>query len=75
MAMERKIGVVYKHVQAAPAETWTIEHNLGVYPIVDAWTTDGGELKKILPAGVNYVNANSCTLEFSSAISGFATVV
>lgn len=73
--LERKLPVVYKHEQVTASTTWTIVHNLGVYPIVDAWTTDGGDLTKILPSEVNYINANTCTLVFSFPISGFATVV
>ena len=75
MALERKVAGIYKHVQDTVSTTWTIAHGLGVYPIIDAWTIDGGDLKKIIPSEVNYIDANTCTLIFTLPISGFATVV
>jgi hypothetical protein len=75
MALERQIALVYKHEQVTPSSTWTIEHNLGIYPIVDAWTVDNGTLQKILAAEVNYVSPNVCELVFTDPIAGFATVV
>lgn len=73
--LERKIPTVYKHLQTTADAIWTVEHKLGVYPIVDAWTESEGSLTKILPSAVNYVDENTCTLVFSSPITGFATVV
>ncbi len=73
--MQRHLANVYRHEQTTAATTWTITHNLGVYPIVDAWTMYEGDLQKILPAQVNYVDENTCTLVFTVPISGFATVV
>jgi hypothetical protein len=75
MALTRRIAISYTHVQASPDTTWTIVHNCGGYPIVDAYTVHNGETLKILPAEVTFVDANTCTLTFSVPRSGFATVV
>ena len=73
--MTPKVATVYNHVQDTPSSTWVIEHWIGGYPIVDAFTPNNGDLVKILPASVEYTSPNTCTLTFSSAISGFATVL
>ena len=75
MALIHRIARSYTHVQADPATTWTIVHNVGGYPIVDAYTEHNGETLKIIPSAVTYVDANTCTLTFTVARSGFATVV
>lgn len=75
MALERHIARVHRHEQADPAAVWVINHNLGIFPIVDAWTMHEGDLQKILPAEVTYVDGNTCNLIFSTPITGYATVV
>lgn len=64
----------HKHIQEAPASTWSISHNLGSYPVVDAYVDVNGSLIKILPKSVTYVNSNTCTLEFTQNYSGIAMV-
>lgn len=75
MALERVIARSYTHTQDTPSASWVIVHNLGVYPIVDAWTMHDGDLQKIIPAEVTHTDNNTVTLTFSVARSGFATVV
>lgn len=74
MSLTRSILQTYRHEQTVAASTWTIAHNLYTYPVVDAWTTDGGSLKKIMPQSVTYTDANTVTLTFTSPISGYAMV-
>lgn len=74
MSLTRHIPTFYKHVQATASATWTITHNLGRYPIVDAFTVDGNEIR-IMPNQVTYVDDNVCTLTFSQPFNGHATVV
>jgi len=73
--MERRPVTIYTHEQATPATTWTIVHAIGTYPIVDAYTTEGGQVQKIIPSSVTYVDPNTCTITFTTPRSGFATVV
>jgi hypothetical protein len=62
-----------RHIQAEPAETWVIKHSHG-YPVVDAFTTYGGKVQKILPKSVVYIDKTTVELTFTSARAGFATV-
>lgn len=64
----------YIHTQTVPASTWTIIHNLGVYPMVDIQIVDNGQTKVIIPQSVIYVNSNTITVSFSSNFVGTATL-
>lgn len=66
---------LYTHEQTEASTTWTITHYKGGYPIVDAYTVYNGETLKIMPSAVTYVDPNTCTLTFSTARTGFATVI
>lgn len=68
-------GMTHKHDQAIASATWIIQHNLGVKaPIVDIWTTVGGNLVKIMPKKVEFVNLNTCRVLFNSAQTGTAII-
>jgi hypothetical protein len=75
MTITRKVATVYLHTQDPASDTWEIAHNLGQYPIVDVYVTSNGTIQKIIPNGVTYVDANNCTVTFTSARAGHATVV
>lgn len=75
MALIKRVATAYTHVQSTPATTWTITHNIGGYPIVDAYTQHNSETLKIIPSAVTYIDDNTCTLTFLTPRSGFATVV
>lgn len=75
MALIRRIATSYTHTQSEPALTWEIVHNMGGYPIVDAYTVNEGETLKIMPESVTYIDDNTCELTFITARTGFATVV
>lgn len=75
MPLERLIAQRYKHTQDTADTTWVVQHNLNRYPLVDVFTLHEGQLKKIIPLEVIYVNANLCHITFSTARDGFATVV
>lgn len=74
MPLTRTVATSYTHTQTEASATWTIVHGVGGYPIVDAYTTQDGELLKIIPSEVTYVDANTCMLSFTVPFSGFATV-
>lgn len=75
MSLTQRVSIAYDHVQSTAATVWTINHNLGGYPIADAYVTYNGDLQRILPASVTYVDANTCTLTFNTPRAGFASVV
>lgn len=75
MGLERKVAITHRFEQSTPATVWTINHNLGVYPVVDAFVTYEGELQKIIPSAVTFIDTNTVQLSFSTAQAGFATVV
>lgn len=70
-----RVATVYKHIQASAAAVWTIVHNLQDYPIVDVYVSYNGDLQKILPQAVTYVDGTTVTITFSVPYSGYATVV
>lgn len=75
MALTQRVAIGYDHIQATAAQVWTINHNLGGYPIADAYVTYNGDVQRILPMAVTYVDANTCTLTFATSRAGFASVV
>jgi len=56
----------FTHVQSAPATVWTVNHNLGVRPIVAVLDAGGNEVT----AEVRHVSANQVTVHFASAQTG-----
>lgn len=54
--------------QSSAASVWTIAHNLGKYPSVTV-KDSGGD---IVEGGIEYPNANTVILSFTSSFSGTA---
>lgn len=65
----------YIHVQASPAISWTILHNLNTKPVVDVMVTHNGRLEKILPLSVVILDSNSIQVNFSSLKTGKARLI
>jgi hypothetical protein len=59
----------FDFIQAAPASTWSIAHNLGKHPSVTV--TDTGDTS-VLGGAINYIDTNNLTITFSSAFAGKA---
>lgn len=74
MSLIPTLFLQYKHEQTVAASTWVINHNLGVYPAVDVYVDYNGEIQKILPLSVTYVDAMTCNVEFSAARAGTAII-
>lgn len=74
MAITKRIATVYRHEQSVAATTWTITHGLKDYPIIDVFVDYQGEIHKIIPSEITYVDQNTCTVTFTTDYSGFATV-
>jgi len=58
----------FEFVQAQPADTWTINHNLGKFPSVTIVDTAGDEVE----GNVNHISNTQVVLSFSAAFSGRA---
>lgn len=65
----------YVFTQSLPATTWTIEHNMGGYAVIDVYTTVNSVEEKILPSETNTIDENTVELVFGSARSGRAVLV
>ena len=61
----------YRHNQVSAQTTWSITHNLGVYPEVVVVDSAGTRVY----GDINYVDTNSLTLQFSAAFSGTAYLI
>lgn len=65
----------HQHVQSAPLATWTINHNLGVYPVVDVVVNYEGAVTKIIPSDIVIIDLNTIEIRFSVPYSGEARLV
>lgn len=63
-------GSSYFHTQGVPSNVWTIPHNLGFYPNVSAFDTQGDEIEGTQA----YAGVNTVTITFSVPISGTAVL-
>lgn len=61
-------GVLYAYQQASPAAVWTIQHDLGTYPIATVVDDSG----YVFFTDVCYVDDNIITINNSAPITGFA---
>lgn len=59
----------YRHTQGSPATVWTINHNLGRQPAIEAYDGSG---QPILGGTISHVSLNQATLTFATALSGSA---
>ena len=62
----------FTFTQATPDTTWTINHTLGRYPIVEVMTLHNGVEEVILPKSIQQINTSQVVITFSEARSGFA---
>lgn len=61
-------GGTYTHNQTSPASTWIIIHNMGFFPQVTVVDSTGEQVE----GEVDYIDANTVNVTFSSAFSGKA---
>lgn len=66
---------IYTHVQASPATTWSINHNLGCKPTFDVSLDENGGGVKAYPASVIHVTDNILQMTFSVARTGSVRLV
>ena len=56
------------HTQGASSSSWSVNHGLGGFPVVQVLTSSGTLMS---PLSIIYVDANNITVNFSSARTGF----
>ena len=61
-------GAKYLHTQASPSATWTVNHNLGVRPIIAVFSIGWVEVG----ANTTHTNENQAIIYFNTANAGFA---
>jgi hypothetical protein len=55
--------------QISAATTWSINHNLGKYPSIEAMDST----KRIIQGDIQHIDLNNSQITFNSAVSGGAT--
>lgn len=58
----------YLHLQPTPSATWTINHNLGLKPVVQLFTTGSQEFDGL----VTHTSNNQCVATMTAPVAGFA---
>jgi hypothetical protein len=66
-------GAVFVYEQMVASDTWTIVHNLGIYPAVTV--TDTAMPPRLIYGDVTYPDTNTTVISFSVPISGRADLV
>ena len=61
----------YNHTQGSASATWTVAHNLGYRPVVDARNTGGA----VILGEVLHLTVNTLHISFLSAVAGTARCV
>jgi len=61
----------YVYTQNAPANVWTITHNLNGYPTAVVLDTAGSQCE----GTISYTNANTMVITFTAAFSGTAYII
>ena len=64
-------GEAYVHTQTTPATVWTINHNLGNWPMVYVLDTNGDECE----GNVDNPTINQTVITFSAAFAGTARLI
>lgn len=59
-------GGIYVHEQSTPVSTWTVNHNLNIYPVPQIVDSSGNTVE----GDITYVSADTLTVTFSSAFAG-----
>ena len=66
----------YNFSQSISASTWIIPHNLNsLNVVVDVYINNGGNIEKIIPSNFQVTDANTLTVTFTSAQTGYARIV
>lgn len=58
----------FEHSQSSASATWTVTHDLGIFPAVTCIDTAGD----VIEGQIEYVSVNELKIRFSAAVSGTA---
>ena len=64
--------VLYDHIQSIEKTQWTIEHNLGTFPVISVYTEQQIE---ITPTSTDILDSNTVILTFDRPVSGIAQLI
>jgi|688.fasta_scaffold1121067_2 hypothetical protein len=65
----------YEHVQGVASDTWNVVHNLNKELVVsDVYIEHNGNNEKIIPMGVDMVDADSIVIRWSKPMTGVARI-
>jgi hypothetical protein len=64
----------YTHEQITPSAEWTIQHDLNKKVVIDVLVNYRGELTKILPSEIVFIDDFSLKVKFSKPMTGSARV-
>lgn len=67
---EPGVGSSATRIDYGLSDAWSINHNYGYYPIVNAYTTGG----VALIGTVVHLNANQINITFDEPVAGFVTI-
>lgn len=70
--LSRHIPVRHEHIQSDESAEWTINHQMGRFPVIDVYVTSGGTTKIVFPSKVEVIDDQSCKISFSIPRSGIA---
>jgi len=73
--LSRRQAVVTTFEQADPSDTWLVTHSANGYPTIDVYVMFQGEMNKIIPQSIEYIDRQTVRVRFSRPYSGFATTV
>lgn len=65
-------GGAWSFHQSSPAATWTLTHNLGIYPVPVVLLDDNPD--RPVWTDVDYTDANSFTLTFPTPVTGWVHI-
>lgn len=65
-----KEDAFYTHNQTTPAAVWSVEHNLGKYPMVSVVDST----KAVVYGDITYIDENNLTITFAGAFAGKAYI-
>lgn len=65
----------FTHIQATPAASWTINHDLDQKVAGDVMIEMNGVVSKVLPLSVVHINDNQLEINFSTSYAGRARLV
>lgn len=64
----------FSYEQASPSDEWIVQHNLNKKVVVDVLVNYQGNLTKILPSEILFIDNYSIKIKFSKPMTGYVRV-